>query len=157
MSGPPDLKPLKQVKTALADIKTQLKPFLQLLKKKESDLQQRAQAHAVVSLSLGTLRYMAVRLAGKDEGRKEDDPLRQELNQMRKVLVEIEKKGKQLATNKAKAGSRVQTGSKAASGKKTPQTTKPRSSRPRLQVARNDRQLSRPRSRVRNEESMRER
>lgn len=50
------------------------------------------QASMAVALAMGTLRYMGARLRGLDRGRKPDDPLRQELNTMRKRMVALQKK-----------------------------------------------------------------
>jgi len=87
---------LESTKDALAKIKKELRPFVRQLD--SDDAAKKAQAQAVVALSVGTLRYMGARLQGKDEGRAKEDPLRQELdqmrNQMRKVIVQLEKKRK---------------------------------------------------------------
>lgn len=81
-------------KDALTKIRNELKPFIRQL---DSDnVQKKAQAQAVVALSMGTLRYMGARLQGKSEGK--EDPLRQELDHMRKVLVELEAKHKKTST-----------------------------------------------------------
>lgn len=101
------VKALEQCDNAMKEIKKQLAPFVRQLnelndKNNNGDndanpqkaAADKARAQAVVALSMGTLRYMGARLRGKDEGRKADDPLRQELNQMRKVLVDLEKKRK---------------------------------------------------------------
>lgn len=92
MAPSQSLKSLQQSKSAIQDIHTQLKPFLSRLKE-ENDGHLKAQAQAAVALSIGTLRYIEARLKGKDEGRKAEDPLRQELNHIRKILADIEKKG----------------------------------------------------------------
>jgi hypothetical protein len=82
----------QSVKESLANIRKELKPFVRQLD--SDDPEQKAQAQSVVALSIGTLRYMGARLKGKDQGRTTEDPLRQELDQMRKVLVALEKKRK---------------------------------------------------------------
>lgn len=51
----------------------------------------RAEAEAAVALSIGTLRYMGARLKGLDRGRKKDDGLRKELDQIRGLLVALRK------------------------------------------------------------------
>mmetsp|Transcript_19671 Transcript_19671/g.29186 ORF Transcript_19671/g.29186 Transcript_19671/m.29186 type:complete len:141 (+) Transcript_19671:146-568(+) len=86
------IKDIQKTKDAISMIKKELKPFVSRLD--SDDATKKAQAQAVVALSIGTLRYMGARLQGKDEGRKKDDPLRQELDQMRKVIIQIEKKRK---------------------------------------------------------------
>eukprot|EP00555_Chaetoceros_dichaeta_P005487 CAMPEP_0198252746 /NCGR_PEP_ID=MMETSP1447-20131203/3226_1 /TAXON_ID=420782 /ORGANISM="Chaetoceros dichaeta, Strain CCMP1751" /LENGTH=178 /DNA_ID=CAMNT_0043938119 /DNA_START=42 /DNA_END=574 /DNA_ORIENTATION=- len=74
------------------------------------DVHQIAEAHAAVALSIGTLRYMANRLQGRrnttadddddddddeedagDESKTKQDPLRMELDKMRRTLVEVKK------------------------------------------------------------------
>mmetsp|Transcript_14258 Transcript_14258/g.21745 ORF Transcript_14258/g.21745 Transcript_14258/m.21745 type:complete len:142 (-) Transcript_14258:35-460(-) len=85
-------KDIQKTQEAISMIKKELRPFVNQLD--SDDATKKAQAQAVVALSIGTLRYMGARLQGKDEGRKKDDPLRQELDQMRKVIVQIEKKRK---------------------------------------------------------------
>jgi len=44
------------------------------------------------------MRYMAARLRGLDQGRKPDDPLRKDLNNMKRVLANITKKLNKTAT-----------------------------------------------------------
>ena len=92
MATPKALAALKKTKEALKDIKTKLEPVVQRLKEDAFD-KTTAQAKATVSLSIGMMKYMGARLQGLDKGRKADDPLRQELNQMRKVLAEIKARG----------------------------------------------------------------
>lgn len=100
MATPQALEGLQQAQTALEEIQEHLQPFVRRLQSSTATRQQRAQAQAVVALGMGTLRYMGARLRGLDQGRSPDDPLRQELNQMRKVLVSLEQKSKK--TNAAK-------------------------------------------------------
>mmetsp|Transcript_1817 Transcript_1817/g.2213 ORF Transcript_1817/g.2213 Transcript_1817/m.2213 type:complete len:128 (-) Transcript_1817:381-764(-) len=83
---------LQATKDAIGKIKRELHPFVRQLE--SDDSAKKALAQAVVALSLGTLRYMDARLHGRDEGRAKEDPLRQELDQMRKVIVQLEKKRK---------------------------------------------------------------
>jgi DNA anti-recombination protein RmuC len=83
------LEGLENTGKALIEIQKQLKPFIAKLASAEGKAL--AQAEAVVALSVGTLRYMGARLRGLDQGRKSDDPLRKELNEMRRVLQEVEK------------------------------------------------------------------
>jgi Skp family chaperone for outer membrane proteins len=92
MTKPNHIAAFQSVKESLTNIRKELKPFVRKL---DSDNpEEKAQAQSVVALSIGTLRYMGARLRGKDQGRAADDPLRQELDQMRKVLVALEKKRK---------------------------------------------------------------
>ena len=91
MTKPEHIDALESTKIALALIRKELKPFVRQLD--SDDAAKKAQAQSVVALSIGTLRYMGARLRGKSQKGKED-PLRQELDQMRKVLVDLEKKRK---------------------------------------------------------------
>jgi hypothetical protein len=81
---------LEKTKQAVLEIKEKLEPVLQRLK--EEDFGDASpQAQASVALSIGMMRYMGARLRGLDQGRAADDPLRQELNKMKKLLAEIKK------------------------------------------------------------------
>lgn len=93
MATPKAMMALKRTKQALEDIRAKLEPVIQRLKADAFD-KSTAQAHATVALSIGMMKYMGARLQGVDKGRKADDPLRQELNQMRKVLAEIKARNK---------------------------------------------------------------
>lgn len=88
MATPKALDALKKTKLAIDDIKEKLELVVQRLNDDAFE-QVTAQAQATVSLSIGTMKYMGARLQGLDHGRTQDDPLRQELNQMRKVLAAI--------------------------------------------------------------------
>ena len=91
MATPKALDALKKTKEALVGIKARLKPVVQRLKSGGFD-ETTSQAQATVALSIGMMRYMGARLRGLDQGRKPDDPLRKELDNMRKVLAAIKKK-----------------------------------------------------------------
>jgi len=88
MATPKALNALQKTKEAISDIRTKLDLVVQRLKDDAFD-KTTAQAQATVSLSIGMMKYMGARLQGLDHGRKQDDALRQELNQMRKVLADI--------------------------------------------------------------------
>ena len=104
MSDKKSLQPLQKTHESLQQIKTALTPFLTLLHEyhhqssdssqiKQFDKQEIAEAEAAVSLAMGTLRYMAQRLKGqgqssKNKKKKQKDPLRLELDKMRRTLVE---------------------------------------------------------------------
>jgi hypothetical protein len=94
MATPKALEALQKTKEALAGIKSKLQPVLAKLQDDTLESGARAQGHATVALSLGMMKYMGARLRGLDQGRKPDDPLRQELNNMRKVLAELKEKYK---------------------------------------------------------------
>jgi hypothetical protein len=84
---------LQNTKRAIADIQNKLEPVLKKLKGRDvRDDSILPQAQASVALSIGMMRYMGARLRGLDQGRSKDDPLRQELNKMKKVLAEIKKR-----------------------------------------------------------------
>ena len=99
---------LRKTREALKEIQKQLLPFLRDLgvdscdsgvEKEEpakplstANNEKVIQASMAVALAMGTLRYMGARLRGLDQGRKSDDPLRQELNNMRKRMVTLQKK-----------------------------------------------------------------
>lgn len=93
------LLPLKKTSESIKQIKKTLTPFLKLLdkyynqssldKRKEFDIQRIAEAEAAVALAMGTMRYMAFRLKGQERGKKKNDPLRMELDKMRKALVQV--------------------------------------------------------------------
>jgi hypothetical protein len=117
MSNTKHVNALKSTSEALIRIRKELKPFVKLLD--SDDLERRAQAQAVVALSLGTVRYIGARIRGKDEGRKQDDPLRQELNQIRNVLVQIERKRK----SKGEIDSHMEASCKLESKQTGPTTT----------------------------------
>ena len=82
---------LVKSKESIVDIKQKLQPVLQRLKDDEFGTRT-DQAHATVALSIGMVRYMGARLQGLDQGRQSDDPLRKELNNMKRVLAEIKKR-----------------------------------------------------------------
>jgi len=82
------LNALEKTKEAIDDIKAKLALVVQRLKDDAFE-KVTGQAQATVSLSIGMMKYMGARLQGLDHGRMQDDALRQELNQMRKVLAEI--------------------------------------------------------------------
>ena len=105
MATDPKLQPLQKTLHALKEISSSLKPFLKLLRDENTDEKnknknespstltphKRAEAEAAVALSIGTLRYMGARLKGLDRGRKKEDPLRKELDQIRALLVSLRK------------------------------------------------------------------
>lgn len=122
MASKKGLEALQKTDVAIKSIHSKLSPFLKYLQENEgvdfdseeqkkyddrtvsrsmsrqrrtsaADRKRRALAQSTVALSLGTLRYMGYRLRGLDRGRKADDPLRKELNRMRKVLVTLQRKG----------------------------------------------------------------
>jgi hypothetical protein len=91
MATPKALDALKLTKEALVGIRQRLKPVLQRLTDNECE-ETTSEAQTTVALSIGMMQYMGARLRGLDKGRKPDDPLRKELNNMKRVLAEIKKK-----------------------------------------------------------------
>jgi hypothetical protein len=106
MATPKSLSTLEKTKEAVANIKHRLQPVLQRLRDDEFG-EATSEAQASVALSVGMMKYMGARLRGLDQGRKADDPLRKELNNMKAVLAEIKKR--KLSNNNATESS---TGSK---------------------------------------------
>lgn len=108
MATPTTMTALTKTKQALEEIKASLEPVIQRLKDNAFN-EATGQAQATVSLSIGMMKYMGARLQGLDQGRKADDPLRQELNQMRKVLAEIKARktdGKETQSQVRQSGSK---------------------------------------------------
>ena len=126
MSNETSLLPLQKTCESLKKIQETLTPFLDLVdrynnqqqtagtnnkdKDKDNDqkidLYQITEAQAAIALSMGTLRYMALRLKGqKSKGSAKSDPLRMELNKIRKTLVELRKLKKKIKpTNSSSNG-----------------------------------------------------
>ena len=92
MATPKALDALKKTKEALAGIKRRLQPVIHCLQDDTLEAGTKAHAKATVALSIGMMRYMGARLRGLDQGRKPDDPLRKELNNIRRVLAAVQKK-----------------------------------------------------------------
>jgi hypothetical protein len=109
MSSTNSLAPLKKTQNAVLQIRKALTPYIKLLKRhhtqrtgstssnttgtgtteKPIDKFQITEAEAAVALSIGTLRFIAARLKGQNKGKDKNDPLRMELDKMRKTLVEL--------------------------------------------------------------------
>ena len=124
MSDKAALAPLKRANGSLQQIKQTLTPFLNLLDKYHNqsnnntginneqnshkfDKQKIIEAESAVALAMGTLRYMAHRLKGEERGKKKNDPLRMELEKMRKTLVQVKglRKHETKTDNEGKEGS----------------------------------------------------
>lgn len=124
MSESSSLVPLKKTYESLKKIQETLIPFLELVNRyyqqqkeinggggsllskdtdsvqgKKIELFQITEAEAAISLSVGTLRYMAFRLKGQKSDGK-NDPLRLELDKIRKTLVELRKLKKKISSSK---------------------------------------------------------
>jgi hypothetical protein len=106
MATPKAFDALKKTKQAIDDIKEKLELVVQRLNDDAFEQATTAQAQATVSLSIGTMKYMGARLQGLDHGRTQDDPLRQELNQMRKVLAAIKARNAATVPNRPVAKGR---------------------------------------------------
>jgi hypothetical protein len=139
MATPQALEALHKTNEALKDIRAKLKPYLDLLNSEHKnandndtttrstngeDNNKKESAHRIavariaVALSIGTLRYMGNRLRGIDQGRHAKDPLRQELDHMRKLLVALQKKGGSSITE-AEAATTAAEAKKKATTKQT--------------------------------------
>ena len=106
MASSSDLVPLRKTVEALKGIRKEIRPFLQVIENADRgngeasgagggiDQHTLAEARTAVALAMGTLRHMGARLGAKaggiGSGRK-NDPLRMELDRMRKVLVTLRK------------------------------------------------------------------
>lgn len=122
MAEPEALEALDKTKQALQDIQTRLRPFLQRIQEdSDASREQRALAKAAVALSIGTLRVMGARLRGLDRGRLPNDPLRQELNRIRNVLVETQQRQKEAKLQAAQARARKVEASAAGSKRRKPE------------------------------------
>ena len=111
---------LTKTKQAVSDIQAKLEPVLKRLRTDgfEDDATTN-QAQASVALSIGMMRYMGARLRGLDQGRNADDPLRKELNKMKKVLAEIKQRRQKLPAQKPENDT-AKTTSNAPSSEKKP-------------------------------------
>ena len=111
MASSADLAPLRKTRNALREIRRHLIPFLKLLDRNANGVGKEegrgstssggkdgkiddhtlAEARTAVALATGTLRHMSARLGGKvgggDAGK--NDPLRLELEKMRKMLITL--------------------------------------------------------------------
>ena len=123
MATPKALEALQKTEEALAGIKSKLEPVLAKLQDDSLERGTRAQGHATVALSLGMMKYMGARLRGLDQGRKPDDPLRQELNNMRKVLAELKEKYKEKEGSSSGSPSKATTPASTEPAKKTPKSS----------------------------------
>lgn len=118
MSTKESLVALRKTFESLKQIQETLKPFLDVVHKyheqqkngkldsnrnlgqssKQVELFQITEAETAIALSIGTLRYMALRLKGRkgSKGDGKNDPLRLELDKIRKTLVELRKLKKKI-------------------------------------------------------------
>ena len=97
MASQKSLDALAMTDKALKEIDLRLRPFLRMLSPSSGidDPNRLAVARTAVALSLGTLRYMGNRLRGSAQGKDPNDPLRLDLNRMRQILVQVQKKQQQ--------------------------------------------------------------
>ena len=100
MATPKSLSSLDKSKEAVSLIRKRILPVLQRLADDGfGEATDRAQAS--VALSIGMMRYMGARLRGLDQGRRPDDPLRKDLNNIKRVLA-MTKKSSSLVTSESK-------------------------------------------------------
>eukprot|EP00536_Pseudo-nitzschia_multiseries_P009159 jgi/Psemu1/22499/gm1.22499_g len=102
MATSKSLTALEKSKEAVLVIKERLAPVLQRLTN-DAFGEQTGRAQASVALSIGMMRYMGARLRGLDQGRNSDDPLRKDLNNIKRVLA------KTMKSTKATAGTKTTT------------------------------------------------
>ena len=109
MASSKELAPLRKTVDALKEIRKQIQPFLRVIESSDGgdnddgtssatssskhDAHTVAEARTAVALAVGTLRHMGARLGGRGGGGSGDknDPLRLELERMRKMLVTLRK------------------------------------------------------------------
>ena len=98
------LDAVEKTRAAIDGVERCLLPVLRRLNEGGFE-KSKPEAEATAALSIGMVRYMGARLRGLDQGRKPDDALRKELNNMKKVLAEIKKKhgGSDSATKERQA------------------------------------------------------
>lgn len=107
---------LEQSLAAIVLIHERVKPFMEMLEKSDTiDKQEKAKAEAAVALTLGTLRFMGKRLRGL--GVEKDDPLREELNHIRRLIVKLQQ---QTSDNKESAKKKKRKASKEEETLKEP-------------------------------------
>ena len=99
MATPKSLTALEKSKEAVLVIKERLAPVLQRLTD-DTFGEQTGRAQASIALSIGMMRYMGARLRGLDKGRKSDDPLRKDLNNIKRVLAKTMKSTKAIKMTK---------------------------------------------------------
>jgi len=138
MSDESALAPLRKTSESLQQIKQSLTPFLNLLDKyhnqeqdskakakanananaktNEFDKQQIVEAESAVALAMGTLRYMAHRLKGEERGKKNNDPLRMELDRMRKTLVQVKALAKKTEEKESIGGKDISASKRKVAG-----------------------------------------
>lgn len=107
MATTKSLTSLEKSKEAVLEIREKLLPVLQQLTNDKFGAAT-GRAQASVALSIGMMRYMGARLRGLDQGRKPDDPLRKDLNNIKRVLAKT-KKAKAAATGKANSETKTPT------------------------------------------------
>ena len=113
MASSKELAPLRKTVDALTEIRKQIQPFLRVIESSDGgdnddvnssskhDAHSVAEARTAVALAVGTLRHMGARLGGRGGGGSGDknDPLRLELERMRKMLVTLRKVDTRRAAN----------------------------------------------------------
>jgi hypothetical protein len=119
MATPKYLDALAQVHASVEEIQRHIRPLLRLLNDPQTNRHDRAMAQAGIALSLGTVRYMCFqkRLAFKKQwtgttttsstsAAATTDPqtLRKELDHIRKLLVQLQKKNKGQQKQQQKTG-----------------------------------------------------
>ena len=108
MATPKSLIALEKSKEAVSVIKERLLPVLQRLSD-DTFGEATGRAQASVALSVGMMRYMGARLRGLDQGRKADDPLRRDLNNIKRVLANTKKSKAAIAKKKSNSETKKST------------------------------------------------
>ena len=147
MASSKELTPLRKTVDALTEIRKQIQPFLRVIESSDGgdndggtssatssskhDAHTVAEARTAVALAVVTLRHMGARLGGRGGGGSGDknDPLRLELERMRKMLVTLRKVDTRRAANgdekkKSVSSSRENTRSGKSTGENTDKVAK---------------------------------
>ena len=145
MASSKELAPLRKTVDALKEIRKQIQPFLRVIESSDGgdnddgtssatssskhDAHTVAEARTAVALAVGTLRHMGARLGGRGGGGSGDknDPLRLELERMRKMLVTLRKvdtRGVADDTKKKSASSSKKDISEKSTGENTDKAAK---------------------------------
>ncbi|KAL3915860.1 MAG: hypothetical protein SGILL_005447 [Bacillariaceae sp.] len=122
---------LAKTKQAVSAIQTKLEPVLKRLR--NDDFEDHAttnQAQASVAMSIGMMQHMGARLRGLDQGRNADDPLRKQLNEMKKVLAEIKQRRQKEATHASKKRKSTDHGETVTHSEKKPESKATPSDKP---------------------------
>jgi hypothetical protein len=151
MATPKALKALQDTQQALIEIRDKVQPLLDILressstdnphnvdKKEEDHVHRVAVARVGIAMTLGTLQLFAQRLQGHKPSDPSKDPIRLELNRLRKTLVQVQQKATTATTTPQTTGT---TGTAGTTKRKSSTTTtddKPKKKEGNLKKNKND-------------------